>query len=101
MLETAVLEELHKKLIEFAKKHPRIRAIFKGTSPEGCGENNYHFLAGSKYKLNDKLDDEVTELDIDLANNFLPEAENISIDVWPIDPKDANEYFLGEFIYKK
>lgn len=101
MLETSVEKELHEKLTEFAKKHQQIQAIFKGTSPEGCGKNNYHFLAGSNYEFNDKFEDEVTELDLGLARNLIPEAENISIDVWPIEPSKAPNYFSGEFIYKK
>ena len=101
MLETSVEKELHERLTEFAKKHQQIQAIFKGTSPEGCGIDNYHFLTGEDSKYDEKLSDEVTNLDLDLANNFLPETEFISLDVWPIEPEDAPDYFSGESIHKK
>lgn len=101
MLETSVEKELHERLTEFAKKHPQVLAIFKGTSPEGCGIDNYHFLTGKDYKFNEKFEDEVTELDLGLARNLIPKTESISIDVWPINKEEADDYFLGEFIYKK
>ncbi len=100
MLDTDAKKELHERLIEFAKKHPRVKAVFKGTNPESCGKDNYHFLTGRDCKFNGKFEDEVTELNINLVNNILQKTENVSIDVWPINPEQAEDYFSGNFIYK-
>ncbi len=103
MTEISFEKEINKKLIEFAKRHKKFKAVFKGTSPEypyeGC-KIAYYFLL-EKIR-DDKFEDKVTDLDLNLHNTFLSRTMTIDLVVLPIDEKDVSDYgFIERCIYRR
>lgn len=90
-------DKVHEKLIEFAKKNPKVLAIYKGNDPE---EDSviYYFIKESK-KHEREFSDSLSHLSLRLMREL---DEHVRVMCWPTTVKGAKEYgFIGECIYEK
>lgn len=87
------------KLISFAKEYDAIVAITKGVDPENYSKNPqvvYYFMVKGVYDPD--LDDEITNLDIQLDDSGFSE---ILMQCPYIDLRKNLEGFLGEYIWER
>ncbi len=91
-------EKAQQMIIEFAKGHTLVDAVYKGCNPENENHLTYYFLT-SYPKFDEQLTDAISHLDIKVARQT---GHTCSMMRWPIPPEKAGEYhFLKECLWKK
>ncbi len=84
-------------LISFAKSQPKINSLYKGCDPEE-GNLAYYFLTDN-IKVDFKLDELITRLDIKIARKYDCFCRLMSI---PGNPESVKNYgFLKKQIYNR
>jgi len=68
MTETLEDKAILKEIINLAKKHEIIEAVYKGYDPEEADYEIYYFIGGIKY--NPKLSDTISNLEITLTQKY-------------------------------
>lgn len=91
-------ETVHKVLVDFAKEHPEVLAIYKGSYPgDHPAVPHYHLLIESSNFSSRKLEKEIRDLDLQLFRNL-----KSGVWYWPIPPRKAKGFlFLKELLYSK
>ena len=87
--------EVEKSIINFAKGREKIIGVSRGNCPESGGRLYYLLTDVEKYHY--CLEDEITELDIDLSHKH---SGIFDICRYSYKEKD-NELFLGEVIWER
>ena len=84
-------------LIKFAKRQPKINAIYRGGSPEDENHKIYYFIIPPPYDF--ELSDKITDLDIRIANKTTERCELLQ---WSIPLEEISNYpFLEKCIWKR
>ena len=89
--------DVNRELIKFAEPRKSILGVYKGNNPEEENCLTYYFLTGNYQTLGTRLEEEITELDINLSNKVKKGFDILS---WPDFPNNKNkDGFIGEPIW--
>ncbi len=84
-------------IIGFAKKHKQIYAVYQGNLPDR--KSPVYFFLKQEKRYDQKLENELTKLDIKLARET---DKNLSVIVWPVEPENvADSEYFKTCLYKK
>lgn len=92
-------DEVHKRIIEFAKSNPKVLAILKGSSPEEEQQIVYYFVLGRGCGYDDVFSKRLSDLSIEIYREL---EVNVSLMECATSVEDAKELFsIEKVIYQK